>query len=251
MYGRVLIVCKVSEELRLPVGTIGVDLGVNTLIAATDGARAIVISGREAKATVQWRNKKLAGIQEKQSTKQKGSSRWLKLQRRKHKMLGKAKRRIKDICHKATRQVAEAFPDATCYVGEPFNDAAQKMGRAQAQQVSQACNARLIFLLSYKLVGATVIPEPYTSQTCPVCGKRSKHKRVYRCSRCGMRAPRDVVGCTNILALGETGEMLAGRSVPNAVRFTHPSKYPGKTPGSSGGHPACSSQLPLREARDF
>ncbi|MBA3531711.1 MAG: transposase, partial [Ardenticatenales bacterium] len=150
-----------------------------------------------------------------------------------------------------TRQVADTFPDATCYVGEPFNDAAQKMGRQQAQQVSQSCNARIIFLLSYKLAGADVIPEPYTSQTCPVCGNRSKQRRVYHCHVCGPHAARDVVGCTNILALGQTGELLAGRSVPNAVHFTHPSKYPGKVPGSSGGHPARSSQLTLREARDF
>ncbi|MBA3533397.1 MAG: transposase, partial [Ardenticatenales bacterium] len=106
-YGRVLVVCEILDEVRFPTGTIGVDLGVNTLIAATNSERAIVISGREAKATVQWRNKKLAGIQAAQAKKQKGSKRWLKLQRRKHKMLDKAKRRIKDICHKATRQVAD------------------------------------------------------------------------------------------------------------------------------------------------
>jgi transposase len=111
-------------------------LGVNTLIAATDGEKAVLISGRAAKATVQWHNKRLASLQPAQSRKMPGSRRWKCLQRRKAKMLTKARRRIQDITHKATRQVADTFPGATCHVGKPFNGAAQKMGHRQAQQVS-------------------------------------------------------------------------------------------------------------------
>jgi putative transposase len=154
-------------------------------------------------------------------------------------MLDKAANRITDIVHKATRKVADAFPHAKAYVGEPFNDAAQKMGRKQAQQVSSACNARIIWLLDYKLSGAIQVNEAYSSQTCPVCGERSKHTRVYRC-RCGFVAPRDVVGATNIRSIGITGSLQVGCSVPNAVQFAHPVKYPGHCPGSSGGHPASS-----------
>src|SRR2546430_1373011 len=102
----------------------------------------------------------------------------------------KARRRITDLVHKATRQVSDTFPGATCYVGEPFNDAAQDMAPRQAQTVSQACNARIIGQLDYKTCGALQVNEAYSSQTCPMCGRRRTCRRMYRC-RCGIVAPRD------------------------------------------------------------
>src|SRR5919197_4267401 len=53
--GRILLVCQVDEVSHPQQTVIGVDLGVNTLLAATDGEKALLVSGREAKATVQWR----------------------------------------------------------------------------------------------------------------------------------------------------------------------------------------------------
>ena len=105
-------------------------------------------------ATIQWHNKRLADLQQRQAGKTKGSRRWKRLQRRKAKMLRKAANRVRDLSHKATRKVADAFPGATCHVGKPFNDAAQKLGRKQAQQVSSACNAKLLAQLDYKTAGA-------------------------------------------------------------------------------------------------
>ena len=50
-------------------------MGVNTVMAATDGKKAIAISGREIKATIQLRNKQLAEIVSKQAKKVKRSRR--------------------------------------------------------------------------------------------------------------------------------------------------------------------------------
>ncbi len=175
-YGVARLICEIPDEKRLQETIVGVDLGVNTLIAATDGQKVILISGRAAKATVQYRNKQLARLQQAQSSCTKHSRRYKRLQRRKYAMLAKTKRRIRDLCHKATRQVATAFPNATCYVGEPFNDAAQRIGRKQAQHVSTACTRKIIHLLDYKTAGALTLSEAYSSQTCPVCGERSKHR---------------------------------------------------------------------------
>jgi putative transposase len=225
--GAVRLVCQVADRKTPQQTVIGVDLGVNTLLAATDGKKAVLISGRAAKATVQYRNKRLAECSQAQSRKIKGSRQWKRLQRRKAKMLAKCARRLRDLMHKATRKVAESFPGATCYVGKPFNNAAQKIGRRQAQQVSSACNARLIAQLDYKTCGAIEVDEHYTSQTCVVCGARNKNGRIYRCRGCGMTAPRDVIGSVNILAVGRHTILAPGRSVPNAVMFTHPTKYAG------------------------
>jgi putative transposase len=238
-YGVVRLICQIPDEARSQQTVIGVDLGVNTLIAATDGHKVILISGRGAKATVQYRNKQLAGLSARQAKMTKGSRRWKRVQRRKYAMLDKSKRRVRDLCHKATAQVAKEFPGATCYVGEPFNDAAQRIGRKQAQQVSTACTRKLISQLDYKTAGAIAISEAYSSQTCPVCGERSKHRRIYRCPHCGATAPRDSVGCLNILSLGVHGSMLPDRSLPQQVTYRRP--WPRQPRRSSGGYPACSS----------
>ena len=221
---------------------IGVDLGVNTIIAATDGTKVFLVSGRGMKAVIQWRNKTLASIQQAQSKKTKGSLRWKRLQRRKYRVLDKTKRQVRDACHTATHTVAVAFPGAQCYVGEPFNDAAKRSGRVHAQQVSTACTRKIIQQLEYKTSGAIAISEAYSSQTCPVCGKRSKHRRVYRCPHCGATGPRDAVGAVNILSLGQYGVMLPGRSLPQQVKYLRPWR------SSSRGHPARSSALSRREA---
>ena len=230
-YGCVEMVCESADEEQSGGPIIGIDLGVNTVIAATDGAKAILVSGRDIKATLQLRNKRLAEITAKQSRKTKGSRRHKRLQRCKYRMLSAAKNKVRDLCHKATRKVAEVFPNAKAYVGEPFNDAAQKMGRKQAQTVASACNRKIISLLNYKLAACIEVKEAYSSQTCPVCGERSKHHRTYRC-QCGYSAPRDVVGCTNIRTIGMDGVMRPGCSVPNAIQWRYPSKYPSTTLGS-------------------
>jgi putative transposase len=227
--GALRLVCQI-EDVTMPQQTvIGVDLGVNTLLAATDGEKALLISGRAAKATVQYRNKRLAACSQAQSRKTKGSRQWKRLQRRKARMLAKCHRRLRDLMHKATRKVVTAFPGATCYVGKPFNDAAQKMGRRQAQQVSSACNAILIAHLDYKTCGAIETDEYYTSQYCPVCSARNKNGRIYRCRSCGLTAPRDVIGSVNILAVGRHAVLAPGRRVPNTIQWVHPVKYPGSS----------------------
>jgi putative transposase len=242
---KVLLVFQCPDPPRAALGpTIGVDLGVNTLIAATDGEKVVSVSGRALKADLRYRHKKLGRISGLQAKKTKRSRRWRKLQKRKARMLAKSANRVRDKIHKATRQIADEFPNAQAYVGKPFNDAAQQMGRRQAQTVASAANARIIAQLGYKLAGAIEIDESYTSQTCPVCGERSKHQRTYRCPKCGLIAPRDIVGCVNIRTKGMHACLLSGQRVPVVIKY----KYPGKFPGSSGGHPA-SCSLRVTEAR--
>jgi putative transposase len=241
-YGVVRLICEVVEAPHPQQTVIGVGLGVNTLIAATNGATVFLVSGRGVNAVIQWRNKTLADIQQAQAAKTKGSSRWKRLQQRKHRVLDKTKRQVRDAYHKATHAIAAAFPDATCFVGEPFNDAAQRAGRVHAQQVSAACNRKIIQQLDYKTAGAIAISEAYSSQTCPVCGERSKHRRIYACPHCGATSPRDAVGAVNILRLGQHGAMLPGRSLPKQVKYLRPWPRSRRQPrSSSGGHPAHSS----------
>ncbi len=246
-FGKVLIVCEVPLSSTRPCCTTGNDLGVNTLIAATDGQSAILVSGKEAKASVQWRNKRLASLQAAQAAKTKGSRRWKRLQRRKYKLLEKSQRRIRDLTHKATAAVQQEFPAAQAFVGEPFNEAAQTISRRQAQQVASTCNRKVIQQLSYKGFGATTVSEAYSSQTCPVCGGRRQCRRIYQCQRCGYTAPRDVVGALNILRIGTFGVMTQDPNVPTQIKYRRPTWGGRRKPHSkwrlrsSGGHPARSS----------
>ena len=241
-FGKVIITYKLENNKLASQSMIdiGIDLGVNTLIAATDGQKSILISGREVKSTVQWRNKNLAKLKSLQSHKKEHSRRWKKLQRRKAKMLTKSANRVKDLVHKATRKIANFFPYSHAFVGEPFQAASQKMGRVQAQQVADCCTGRITTQLEYKLSGSvTQVNEACSSQTCPVCGCRHKCRRIYQCKGCGFKAPRDVVGSLNILSIGKNdGYLISNKNqlVPS-ILF----KYPGIFPGSSGGSPASSS----------
>jgi putative transposase len=246
-YGVLRLVCEVlakpvpaaPEALEVAGG----DLGVNTLIAVTDGLAGLLVSGREAKAIIQWRNKCLAEIAAAIAHCTKCSKRWRRLQRAKYTMLDSCARKLRDLLHKTTRKVADAFPRHRIVVGEPFNDAARKMGRVQAQQVSSASNGRIVLQLAYKMFGgATQRPEPFSSQTCPVCGCRLRCRRVYQCKGCGLRLPRDVVGALNIRSLGIHEAIVLHQTIPTVIQFVRPlRKYPA-TPqgaaGSSGGTPA-------------
>ncbi len=45
-FGVVRLVCEIADACRPQQTMIGVDLGVNTLIAATDGVKVLLVSGR-------------------------------------------------------------------------------------------------------------------------------------------------------------------------------------------------------------
>ena len=202
----VRVVCETPDEARRQEAVVGVDLGVNTLIAATDGATVILISGRAAKATVQYRNKQLARFQQALARKEQGSRRHKRLQRRTHQMLEKRKRRIRDLCHKATRQVAKAFPNATCYVGEPFTEAAQRIQAhpgaicqpglyAQAHHSTRRqdgwrdCHQRSLFLADMSCMwgaeqAAQDLPLPTVQNQWPTrCGRGGQYPEPWRSRR--------------------------------------------------------------------
>ncbi|MDA8211428.1 MAG: transposase, partial [Clostridia bacterium] len=133
-----------------------------------------------------------------------------------------------DILHKMSRKFA-AWADEqqvkTVVVGDvegvqrntssrkKDNPKKKRRTRQQNQRLSQWPFGLLIMLLSYKLaslgIELTKIDESYTTQTCPVCGRKKKVAgRTYKCY-CGYSMHRDIHGARNILAKHKYGEIRA------------------------------------------
>ncbi len=252
-YGIVRIICEVTKELTATVGPfVGIDLGVNTMLSATDGNSAVLVSGRSAKSIIQYRNKTNARLRSRIDRSKVGSKRRKRLILARLRMSDKSSRKMRDLLHKSTRIVSDTFPANNAAIGKPFNDASSRVSKKQAQQVSQASNHVLISQLAYKMISILSVLEHYSSQTCPVCGCRQRCRRVYKCKECGLIAPRDVVGAVNIRSIGLYGEMRTNQPIPIAVKWVRPlRKYPRPLKdelGSSGGIPAQPTEsLPVAE----
>ncbi|MDA8210636.1 MAG: transposase [Clostridia bacterium] len=203
-----------------------IDMGeIHSIAAVTDEGEALIITGRKLRSIKRLRNKKFKELYKKRSRCKKGSRKWKKYTRAIREIGGKAEEQQKDILHKASRQfVRWAVQNRVKEViagdveGVQRNTSAKKKknkekgrGRKQNQRNSQWQFGKLYAYLEYKLkvegIGIRKTDESYTSQMCPICGRKKKVSgRVYRCY-CGYKEHRDVHGAKNILAKGLYGEI--------------------------------------------
>ncbi|WP_027410565.1 RNA-guided endonuclease InsQ/TnpB family protein [Anoxybacteroides tepidamans] len=204
-----------------PGRSVGVDLGeIHTIGAFCENGQALLITGRKVRSLHRLRNKKLADIQRRQSKCQKGSRRWKKYERAKRYLLSKSERQLRDALHKTTKQfvdwcLAQSVSDV--YLGnvegvQRHTRKKKKVHRKQAQKLSNWSFGKVKQYLAYKLAQQGIrlkeIDESYTSQTCPVCGKRRKtSQRIFACS-CGYQEHRDIHGARNILSKALYQEMV-------------------------------------------
>lgn len=195
--------------------TCGIDLGeIHSIAAFEKGGNALIITGRLLRSVKQYQLKKLAEFDRKLSKCKSNSRRTKRLRRAKRRMLQKANARIRDLNHKITRAfVTWAVENkvAKVYVGNPEGVQRKKLRRVVSQKLSRWNFGKHLEYLTYKLeaVGISLekISEAYSTQTCPVCGRRHKcNSRNYRCS-CGYEAHRDIHGARNILSLGLNGRI--------------------------------------------
>lgn len=210
-------------------GAAAIDMGEIHPATVTDGEHAAVITCRELRSVKQYREKKLAALQSKQSSLRKGSGRWRKIQSRKNRFLAKQKNRTRDMEHKISRDVVNWCVEHS--IGElaigDVRDIAdgKRLNRKSQQKVSNWSHGKIRRYIGYKAkdVGIVVVDdvdESYTSQTCPACGRRNKPRgRNYRCS-CGFTGHRDAVGSVNILSKYIYGEL--GKIQPPKPKYRLP-----------------------------
>lgn len=222
-------------------GMAAIDMGEIHPATITNGEYAAVITCRELRAAKQYTNKRMASLRRKQSSLQKGSRRWRKIQARINRFLGQQENRVRDMEHKVSRDVVNWCVEHE--VGElaigDVRDIAngKRLNRKSQQKVSNWAHGRMRKYIGYKAeeAGITVVDdvnEAYTSQTCPECGERSKPRgRVYRCS-CGFTGHRDVNGAANILSRHLYSEL--GKVRPPRPKYRQPHDVRRRSPDDTG-----------------
>ena len=164
--------------------------GVNTILAATDGDQAVLVSGREIKATVQLRNKRLAEIQQEARAAQEGVATASPAPATQAPDPGPRQ-------EQGPRPVPQGDPQDRGRLPERQGVRRRAVQRRLPQDGSECvrrpcrrpATARSSGCCNYKLAACIEVEEHSSSKTCPVCGERSKHSRIYRCRRCRISKP--------------------------------------------------------------
>lgn len=222
----------VIEDGTLPNETPGdkvlaVDLGeIHPMAVANEQGEVVIFTGRELRALNQYRHKRLASLQQRQSKCQKRSRLWKRLQRRKAQLLARNDRQRRDIEHKVTRAVTTyAQEQGACrvVVGDIRDIGNGKRMSANSQQkISGWSHGRQIQYLDYKLaaesIGLERQNEAYSSKTCCKCGAINKPKgRNYVCASCGFVGHRDGSAACNQESKALYGEY--SRIQPVSTRY--------------------------------
>jgi len=184
-----------------------VDLGqIHQCAVTTNTGAALIVSGRGQRSLKRRQNKMHGEIARRQSRCQKGSRRWKKLARARHKHAGRIERQVRDLAHKGTRAVADfcaAQDVGTVFIGDPHGIRKKRNGRKHNQRMAQWEYGRDKNYLAQKLGRAGIASftgsERGTSSRCPQCGHKHKPKgRVWQCKACGFTGHRDLVGSVNM-----------------------------------------------------
>jgi putative transposase len=207
---------KVEPPTHPATAAIGIDLGVATFAAFSDGALHPPLNAYRQAA------KKKARMQRKLAGMVKYSQNWKKQQRRIAKLDRRTAHCRQDFLHKLSTetsknhavivienlQVKNMSRSASGTVEEPGRNVAQKAGLNKS--ILDQGWGMFRRMLEYKQAwrgGEVIAVSPrYTSQTCPQCGCISKLNRpqqaLFSCIDCGYAAHADVTAAQNILALG-------------------------------------------------
>lgn len=188
--GKWFIIFSVKAELQETCGTgsVGIDLGLNSLIATSDGETVEAPRfARKAQAAQRRRQRALARCK-------RGSRRRLKAKARLAVGSAKIAAQRADFAHKLSRSLVSRY-GAIAF--EDLNTAGLKRG-ILARSIHDAAWSQLVQFTQYKAesAGAVVklVDPRRTSQTCPSCGTikaKTIGTRTHRCG-CGTVLDRDV-----------------------------------------------------------
>ncbi len=187
-----------AEVPREDNKAIGVDVGLNSYIATSDGEH---VPGRKS---LKRSEKKLSKAQRSLSRKKRGSNRRKKARTHVAKIHEKISNQRRDFQHNLSRKLVDEY--ATIGV-EKLNVRGMVKNHCLAKSISDAAWSSFISMLNYKAESAGTqlikVDPRYTSQICSACGqlpdeKKTLADRVHKCE-CGLVLDRDVNAARNIL----------------------------------------------------
>jgi len=187
-----------------------VDLGEIHPFACYDEAnnQFILFNGRYIRSLKHKRFKLIAIKQKLLAHKQEGSKRYQRIKNSLNKQVWKVERQIEDLENKYIRELVDYCIEnkiGTVVVGNPEGIRGKaKYNKNANRKIHLIWRFRkLVEKLKQKAsaygVKVVEITERYSTQLCPVCGRKNKTKnRNYKCLRCGFKFHRDFVGSLGI-----------------------------------------------------
>lgn len=183
-----------------------VDLGEKRIATTFDGKETKMYNGKYLRSLTRLENKIKSKTQKKLSKKKKGSKNFKDIQRAQRRTSNRFKNKKRDFLHQTSKKIVDDL--IVKNIGKIiFGDCSSihtetNLGNNN-QKVQQNPEQQLRKYISYKfesIGGLTaVVPENYTTQTCPKCNNRYKpNSRKYECKECGFIFDRDGIGAINI-----------------------------------------------------
>lgn len=198
-FAYITIELPANPEPIVPVTMVGIDLGLNSLIATSDGELV------EPPKLFRKAEKRLAIEQRRLSRMEYGSRNYLKQKRKVNRIHRKVKGSRNHISHCLSKILVSMYD---LIVFEDLKIKNMVKVRSYAKSIHDAAWARIILHVMYKAAekGKTVVKinPRNTSQTCSACGKIRKAKlkkddKIFVCEHCGLSLDRDLNAAINIL----------------------------------------------------
>ncbi len=185
-----------GEPPERPQSSVGVDLGLHSFTATSDGETV------EAPKHLRRSARKLRKAQRSLSRKQRGSNRRRKARRRAAKVHERVRNQRRDFLHNQSRRLVDRH---TLIAVEDLRVSNMAKNRYLAKSIADAGWAEFVHMLTYKAESAgaeiVVVDPRHTSQDCSGCGQRVEKSlavRIHRCE-CGTVLDRDVNAARNVL----------------------------------------------------
>lgn len=211
---KLYLVIKYKEEdiqnLIQSENVASIDLGeIHSITSIDNNGNAIIITGRKLRSIKRLREKEQAKLRSKMSKCKKYSKQYKKYNRALWNLKYKSERQILNCVHKISKLYLDYCIEnniSKVYYGDLDSctrNSSDRVGKVVGQKLNQWNYGEIMQQLHNKLerygIELIKVSEAYTSQTCPLCGKRHKPtNRNYICE-CGYTQHRDLVGAINIL----------------------------------------------------
>ena len=189
----------IPEKLQSIKNAIGIDVGLNNFVFASDGSS--IPNPRFARKA----EKKIAEYNRRLARCKKGSNRRKKVKLQLAKAHLDVKNARRTFLHQWSRDLVDNY-DLICHEDlEVANMAKSNM----AKSIYDAGWSTLFQFIAYKAEGAgkhvRVVDPRFTSQECPGCGVRRRKSladRIHKCESCGLEMDRDHAAAQVILSRG-------------------------------------------------